>query len=781
MASSSKCPAKRPVPVPVPVPSAPNTVRKRLSIRPVDSLDFEAVHRVHFDRTVREVGKTPSGSDALFLPCSAEECSVLVNNFRHYPNTASPSFSLPRYTHPEEVDFKAVTEQDTNDARITTFYPPQLTTFCKTFATGPLASAEGFQLYQALAFLQRGLAKIIRGHLAKAEIHRRLIAFTDLPNFSYSLQYYQLYWHGHSNCPLAAALLVILVCEFCEEHLTAQEYSDRVYDARLRDGPGMSLKTRDRLLEDITDLFELQELAIPLPFDPSTREGQLVVTVASQGSRVDQILHPVSRKPELPNPSFRVPDPLPSSTVSPKKRLRPPSPDFGQTSSALTPVPKHCKIRSQFPVAPDPIDVDAEDALDAFRAADTPEVLVLRPSISRAAKTKPKIPEEFRKVPMPVPATKRERSPAETSQSVPATEPPSKKQRRLKTVAKPLPDSPVFLPEDPPSPGGKERLRIQEGEPDYHHGDDSDTTTHTRFLTNPNFHPKTPFSQLIRKAWKVTKELKNFGAFATIGDTTFSLQGLSRFAYASSRFLWPANNRTLPSPESLYSTNNCLTCITRGEVCESSEKHGGPCRQCNGTHRSCPSCLSLEDHRDRFLALHKHVQGYPDGYAASLDQYATALDRITKLQASFVPLFQDARQELLKGMQKVQDTSFDLNVVLSRWADDNPDLPLDYDTLTWLATLFGWNSACNLADYLSTPEDLPRLEEFMREQLPPPSGPSESTGSGTSRPPKSPSPTSPLSSALGPEGSLLKSRRRPAAAVPSNFHRSPDTRLAPTP
>ncbi|KAJ3738067.1 hypothetical protein EV360DRAFT_90868, partial [Lentinula raphanica] len=482
-----------------------------------------------------------------------------------------------------------------------------------------------------------------------------------------------------------------------------------------------------------------------------------------------------------------------------KPRLRPPSPDF----DAVTPRPSTDLARLKrrppqaFPVPSSDVEMEGEDE-EIFKSPGTPDVLVLRQSIARAAKSKPLLPEDVRKAPTPPAGVKRDHSPG-TTKSEPATaEPPKKRRRTQKVAGKSRAGSTAPTLDDPATPADLESLRIQEGEPAYFHGDDTRVTAHANFLTNPNFQVKTPFSQLIRKAvatnkrgskipflrapkWKVSEEMKNFGAFATIGDTTFSLQGLSRFGYASSRFLWPTNNRTLPSPEALYSTNNCLTCTTRGEVCESSEKHGGPCRQCNGTHRSCPSCLSLDDHRDRFLALHKHVQGYPDGYAASLDYYASALDRITKLQATFAPLFQDATQDLLKGMRQVRDSSFDLNVVLSRWADDNPNLPLDYDTLTWLATLFGWNSACNLADYLANPDDLPRLEEFMREQLPPPPDSADPAPSIPPRSAKSSPQASPVISIPGPPDPQPLSRRRPAAAVPSNFHHSPDTRLAPTP
>ncbi|KAJ3723444.1 hypothetical protein C8R42DRAFT_641626 [Lentinula raphanica] len=738
MSSSKGSTSQRPRPKAIPSSSAfpEPPPHKKLSVRPVDTLNVDLVHRVAFHSTLRELDRTPDDPNALFLPASAEECSVLVNRFRQYPNTASPAFSLRRYTHPEEVIFRELTEQDTSGIRPDSFYPTQLTQFCKTFSTGSPSSAEGYQLYQAMAFLQRRLARIIRGHLAKTEIHRRLIDLTDLPNFSASL----LFWHGHSNCPLAAVVLVLLLCEFCEEHLSADEYAERIYNPKVRDGPGMSIKTRERLLEDIPDSYAIEDLAVPLPLDPSTREGQLILTVASKG------------------PCYRTPDPafLPKAVSKPvapsvsKPRLRPPSPDFDELLledvAPISPAKPQRVLKrpAKFPVSSSVADGDTEDdpvPTDVFKSPAVPDVLVVRQSIARAAKTKPKLPDEVLHPPASAGSTKRPRSPAFANPDPLLPEPVPKRRRAQKTTGKSRGGSVVPPPEDPSSLPDEGPLCIQEGEPDYFHGDDIDVSAHPLFLTNPHFKVKTPFSQLVAKAmetnkrgsklpflrppkWHLSDEMRGFGAFATIGDTTFSLQGLSHFGYASSRYLWTANNRTLPSPESLYSTNNCLTCISRGE-------------------------------------------GYPDGYAASLDQYASALDHITKLQAAFAPLFQDAQQALLQSMRTVRDTGFDFNVVLSQWAIDNPHLPLDYDTMTWLATLFGWHSACNLSDHLATPADRERLEEFLRINLPSPEELDTTQAASSSTPFPSADPTS--STVPASPGSPCQPRRRPAAATPSNF------------
>ncbi|KAJ3963251.1 hypothetical protein EV361DRAFT_957317, partial [Lentinula raphanica] len=304
--------------------------------------------------------------------------------------------------------------------------------------------------------------------------------------------------------------------------------------------------------EDITDVIELQDLAVPIPFDPSTREGQLILTIASQGSRVDQILHPSSNRPLLPDPAFVVPSSVATPTLPAKRRLRPPSPDFDQPSLAPSSpaAVKPRRPRQPFPISPEPIAMATDLSPEPQGAPEVPEVLVTRPSFARAAKANPKIPEVFRKA--SVPGSKRDRSPIETKPAQPLPDPPAKRRRTQKPTEKTPTDSLALPFDDSRASPVEAPLRIQDGPPDYFHGDDTKVSAHQYFLTNPRFQPKTPFSELIRKTtdankrgykppflrppkWNVSDELKDFGAFANIGDTSFSLQGLSRFGYASSR------------------------------------------------------------------------------------------------------------------------------------------------------------------------------------------------------------------------------------------------------
>ncbi|KAJ3830872.1 hypothetical protein F5878DRAFT_648147, partial [Lentinula raphanica] len=194
---------------------------------------------------------------------------------------------------------------------------------------------------------------------------------------------------------------------------------------------------------------------------------------------------------------------------------------------------------------------------DVFPDPGFPEVSVVRPSIARSAKAKPKIPEEFRKLPVSSPVHKRERSPPSVALPSPTAGPPAKKRRTQKSVVKARADSLALAPEGPSSKD-EEPFRIQEGEPDYFTGNDTRTSGHASFLTNPDLKPKAPFSELIRKTiaqnpralklsflcrpkWKLSDEMKNFGAFINSADTSFSLQGLSRYNYLASRPLQPSH------------------------------------------------------------------------------------------------------------------------------------------------------------------------------------------------------------------------------------------------
>ncbi|KAJ3740025.1 hypothetical protein EV360DRAFT_90437 [Lentinula raphanica] len=799
MASSSKSSAsKRPLPK-----TSGNRVYGVTPAAPPSASSFndpaDGPSQVSFDASLRILGVTPTDKKALFLPASAEECSVLVNNFRRSPNSKPPAFHLPQYADPDKVQFKTILDTIDNSPGPATFYPPQLITACEPFSKGRLSTGQGLHLYQALVILQRAFAKIMGGHHSKSENHRRILQFTAIPNFKHCLEYYHLYWHYTSNCPLFAPILIALICDFCADHLTPEEYASKIYDGKARDGYGMSSKTRQRVKDYLPEPISLKQLAIPIPFDATTREGQIIVTIASQGTDVDQIRQPRTNIALRPDPSSRIVAPKPSKARSgrkepfpPPSQRRPSSPKEDESSSEAS--SRHGvsapSSPQRFPLSRSPVPevlvVEDEDdnEPDLFVQPPDPIPPITRRSIARAAKTKHLTGDAVVKA--STPSVKRERDPVVAEADQPANEPPSKK-RRTQSAAGVIPSS---LPIAPPDPlrllPVKAPVRIQEGPPDYFDDDDTKTTGHEGFLTNPDFQPKAPFSQLIRKTvaqnprapklpflrapkWQISDEMKNFGAFINSADTSFSLQGLSRYNYLASRHLQSTTSTTLPSPDALYSPTNCLTCLTRGVVCDGGSKLAGACSHCDRTHRSCSNSLGLEDHKDRFLAIHNTIQGYPAGYSGSLDRFRATLDEMGHITTSFETIFNDVRRRLSHQLQEIRANGFDFNVVLSQWVDDNPNHPLDYDLLTWLATFFGWDSACNLSSFLVDPDDTARLEEFLRNNIltvEVAEGPSTSLYAAAV---PTVSPSSPVNSTSNLPALLPSSRRRPSAAIPSNF------------
>ncbi|KAJ3764618.1 hypothetical protein FB446DRAFT_795940, partial [Lentinula raphanica] len=373
---------------------------------------FDSTTLVMVYNAVCVLGDTPDDKTALFLPASAEECSVLVNNFRRYPNSAAPAFSLPKYSNPERLEFRQVLDSLVESVAPSTFYPPRYIRTCHLFSEGRSSTGEGLHLYQALIILQRAFTKIINGHHAKADNSRRLLQFLKQANFADCLRYYQEYWHYTIDCPLFAPLLIALVCDFCEEHLSPADYKKHVYDGKSRTGYGLSAKTRQRIKDCLDEPFSLKTLAIPIPFDPNTREGQIIVTIASSGTDLDQIRQPSTNIALRPDPSKRVVAPKPSrsfpakaSTKTSKLPPRPSTPDDDDTGSEGSSLHGRPALSSpqKFPVQSSPIEVDEEedDGDEVFPPVSRSPAPVPRQSIARAAKAKPQVPEVLLKAPGP--------------------------------------------------------------------------------------------------------------------------------------------------------------------------------------------------------------------------------------------------------------------------------------------------------------------------------------------------------------------------------------------
>ncbi|KAJ3739134.1 hypothetical protein EV360DRAFT_90501 [Lentinula raphanica] len=740
---------------------------------------------VQFNQDVRPAGGTFTTEGVLFLPATPTESTRLQRSWRNFPNSFPSAFELPRYTSPEAVDLSTTLFLDTSKLVPTTFYPCPL----------------------AISSLQTAVAHIIHKHASNTRNRALLLEMLASDRLTASLDHYRSFWHRGQDCPLFAALFIALFCDYCENLLSADEYREYVYDETDRSGGGMSKRSRRQVKASYPDAsVTLTSLAIPIPLDPSTKEGQLLITVCHKGPANLRLIHPFSHVALLPDPSgfmrphhpceagYAAPSflPDPSGFMRPHRRSLTPDDEDTDSDHISAQLAKPATRRHPPPAAYSDIELEDEDEdegrdLPAFKDPEPDELVIPKicESIARAAKSKGRVIN--RPVPSEVPPAlhvpaKRERV-ATPDDDVPEG-PPVKKKRSQKAAGKSRAVSPSTSLVPDTAPGTQAPLRIQEGPPDYFENDDTRDPGLALSLVNPNFTIKTGFASLLIPStsskrgartspllrppkFLIADGLRDLGAFLTTAEVTFSLPALSRYNYLTSWHLCTLNTRTLPAHTSAYSSTNCLTCLSRGLVCEGGSRANGSCNNCEGTHRSCPSCLGFHEHQDRFQAIHQAVQGYPAGYADAVDAFEKSLDRYTHLHASFEPLFADARQDLAEKMRRLRSQGFDANVVLSRWAEENPNVPVNFETLSWLSTLFGWTTSCNVAQFLSNPSEIEKLEVFLRQIDPEPTAESSSLpGPSPISPQAAAPPDLPVGSVRQPE---LKSKRKPAAATPINF------------
>ncbi|KAJ3727088.1 hypothetical protein C8R42DRAFT_717908 [Lentinula raphanica] len=756
-----------------------------------------------FNKDVRPAGGTLATEGVLFLPATLSESKRLQDSWKRFPNSFSSAFDLPRYSSPETADLSTTLFLDTSKQIPSTYYPRSLVRLVDSFSKGPATRSEGYLLYQAIASLQVAVSHIVHKHASKTRNRELLLEMLESDRITACLDHYRSFWHRGQDCPLFAALFMALFCDYCENLLSTTEYREYLYDEDERTGGGMSKRSRRQIKSSFPDVsVTLTSLAIPLPLDPSTKEGQLIITVCHRGPPGSQLIHPFSKVSLLPDPSGFI-RALPRSLT--------PADDSDSDHSAGRTQPSPKKRRPP-PAAYSDIELDDDDyeadTPDPHAAEDSEpielEIPKIRESIARAAKargrggtskTELSSTQPFVQIP-----AKRERQLSPTNDTIAPEGPPAKKKKSQKVLGKSRAVSPSTSVVPTTQPADSQRLRIQEGPPDYFDDDDTRDPGLALMLPNPDFTITTGFASVLLQSSNVRRgarppllrppkfliadELKELGAFLSTPEVTFSLPALSRYNYLTSRHLRTLNSRTLPAHTSMYSTSNCLTCLSRGLVCEGGSKSNGSCNNCEATHRTCPSCLGLEDHQDRFRAIHQAVQGFPVGYANAVDAFEKALDRYIHLQTSFEALFADARQDLSEKMRNLRAQGFDANVVLSHWAEENPNTPVDFETISWLSTLFGWHTSCNVSKFLSSPSDIEKLEAFLRQLDPEPPTPANPPPQNQPSPSKTPASSGPVVGTV--RQPVLKSKHRPAAAVPVNFplrraFQTPSTSSAPPP
>ncbi|KAJ3831590.1 hypothetical protein F5878DRAFT_674220 [Lentinula raphanica] len=274
--------------------------RKQYAVRELRS-KAPALDDLKFNTQLRAQDSLTSKKPVLFLPASKRECDLLRRAWPSHNNAFDSAFALKLYSDPEPTTFPNSPAPGYKSQIPETFYPELLVQFVEDFSRGAVCREEGSTLYRALIVVQDALADVMVG--PKAKTKDALLSMLKEPMVTSALGYYRIFWHKTRCCPLFALRFICLFCDFCEKVLTKAEYASKVYNEDTRRGLGVDKTLRNQTRAIKGPSHNVVSLAIPLPLDPSTYEGQLLITIAQAGVASNVLHHPVTGAVLLPDPS----------------------------------------------------------------------------------------------------------------------------------------------------------------------------------------------------------------------------------------------------------------------------------------------------------------------------------------------------------------------------------------------------------------------------------------------------------------------------------------------
>ncbi|KAJ3817907.1 hypothetical protein F5880DRAFT_1617854 [Lentinula raphanica] len=662
---------------------------------------------------------------------------------------SSPEEAEPIFAHFDDITFPLVIPPDYNNDLATNFYPAQLVQTYKPFANGPLCRVNASFLYQGLRIVQDAVADIMSANKSRSKTQSRILEMLKKPQIQNALKHYRRFWHRSRSCPLFAVRFVCLFSDYCDRYLDAHEYAKFVYDEKQNAGLGVSAALRAEIKRSFKPGgLTVASLAIPIPFDFLSCEGQLIVQVASTGTPQQALHDPFTNQLLLPEPQYQArpsqPTPPPQASSSHHGIASPVISDEGIASPvgsfAGSPAGSS-PFQGDVDLGETEASSDEPEAGDVFKGSNVrtragTNLASTRNRVTRSspAKVGPPVGKGKGKAPASAkPAVlikvKRERPDDPTSE--PSHAPASKKQRTGKAEGKsravtppPTVEVDELEYEDTilPEPAGTEAAGPLAD-------NDTDVEHLVSYLANPDYKPRLAFSVLYKRAshstpkrrndmqilrepkWSVSPELEAIGSFLTTGNVSFSLSNLARFAHLNSRGLAPSSH---PVDPDVAPTTDCVSCLIRGLNCRSGAQLGGPCFGCEQSHRTCSSALHMELQSDLLDIIPEAVRTLPGGYSDAVEQFQEALDNHFRVMENTESLLQNSLTILARQANKLKRAGLDANVVLSAWAEEHPNQELDYDTACWFATFFGWNSSCHLSAYLKDSETIAKFQAFIR-------------------------------------------------------------------
>ncbi|KAJ3764664.1 hypothetical protein FB446DRAFT_795874, partial [Lentinula raphanica] len=496
-----------------------------------------------FNSQLRARDSLGSKKPVLFLPASESECGILQRYWPSFSNSFSSSFTLPRYASPDSDDFPQALPGDYKTTVPDTFYPELLVQYYDGFSKGPVCRDEGFTLYRALLLVQESLSQVMTA--SKSKVKDALLTMLRRPEVTGALGYYRVFWHKSRLCPLFALRFICLLCDFCEKTLTKAEYTSKIYNEATRRGLGVDKELRTHVRSLKCPAHTAASLAIPLPLDPLTFEGQLLITVAQSGSPGNVLHHPITGQVLLPDPSgldnLPPASPLLPLSDNDDEEFEGPASSIEENDGPVSPVMDLDEDDDGETEVSE--DVDVKDVFKAPKGkgkAKVPTRISTRKSpqvrLAKPASSKVGPPSAKRPVPKPI---KRERSASLHVEDVEMHEPAAKRSKISKETPPPQVADPtaVTKTKGSKSTAAEPHEPTEESEATLAHNDLDTTTHHALFLTNPNFQVKTAFADLVEQdsgvkrrpemqilrssPWTLDDELKELGAFLTTGGVSF--------------------------------------------------------------------------------------------------------------------------------------------------------------------------------------------------------------------------------------------------------------------
>ncbi|KAE9401995.1 hypothetical protein BT96DRAFT_991509 [Gymnopus androsaceus JB14] len=668
-------------------------------------------------------------SGTLFLPCSVTESIILLGTFPTHVATLITAFEKDEYYVPDEDDpipkYQLFPFARNDGPPPTTFYPVLLSRLYP-IVTQPPSHAEGRQLYLAISYVQEMMIRYFCPYtelpIIKLDNDKSRTLFRQrLARIKSSLVYYRECWHGSSNCPEFATMFI--------GSFQSEVY--RVADKGGTPGHVLQMLTKDWLLplDEITAIL----MDVPIPFDPDTREGEILLlyapnktldnftppATAESSSKVKSSVKVISMRPK--------PKAGASSTAksgqTPLSPTKPALPKTKETSPVVPTIPKKRKA------TPSNKDQTVEPNLPKKKATREEKTSPIPKNVPAKVKATPKTKAKDKSASIassqssasvsiaesiqPGRITCRKPAPSSASNKVEVTEPPSK-MLPGKLSVKNTKEIPVI---DPQSRVAEFAKGLPNAKPE-----ELSTLINLEFsLGQPSglYLPADEPSKASRihhlfclPDWEIAPDLENLGPFVKASGVHYNIEDLQRFT------------RSLPNyTNKIYGA--CLACVAIGKGNECTPclndkgRFGGKCGPCQNGARTCSHNSELSDYHRLLDATYAAANCGPLGCQTLLDTLSRSREHLDAAHDNLcraVKLAEQARQRVVDDFVSFRNANMDPNLffqylVRGRGEQDEP-LELDFNSVSFYATVFGWDSSLNFDSVI---EDRSKVSEWLKK------------------------------------------------------------------